>query len=163
MADERIYLPGWVKPSVALALALLGAGATAGWVGANYARNTDSQLQEIRTSIRDTQRELCNIRTALNVTSYTAICEERRQLSALTVGGIIPAAMMTLQDPVDAIPAPAIVSILAGLSVGLFILGAAGFLICWMEILRLRKRQHQSDNDMTAVFLSLGLEKKKPQ
>lgn len=162
MSDsERIYLPGWVKPSVALALALLGAGATAGWVGANYARNTDSQMQEIRVAIRDTQREVCAIRSALNVTAYTTICEERHQLSSALKAEVLPVAWTDYlpQSPDQELPATAIVAILAGLSMGLFILGSAGFLICWAEILRMRKRVHQHDTDLSTVNLELGIKK----
>lgn len=160
---ERIYLPGWVKPSVALALALMGAGATAGWVGANYARSTDDQIKEVRTGLRDTQRELCALRQALNVTSYTVICGSGQLSVSLSAKVSEVSWVEYLQVPGPDLPATAVVSILAGLSVGLFILGAAGFLVCWTEILRVRKRVHQHDTHLTALFLKADLEPPEPK
>lgn len=153
---ERIYLPGWVKPSVALGLALIGAGATVSAVGLTY-------LQSMRTDIRDTQREVCALRQALNVTNYTFICGDQRQLSVNPADGIIPASMVDFQLPGNDVPATALVSILAGLSVGLFILGAAGFLVCWVEILRIRNRVHDHDTDLTTLYLETGVEPPKKE
>lgn len=146
---ERIYLPGWVKPSVALALALMGAGATAGWVGANYARSTDTQIQEIRGEIRDTKREVCAIRAALNVTSYTFICGDRQFSAMMRTGAMLPAALVQRGDDLTPqVPEGGLMAIVSALAVGLFILCAGWFLLVWSEIGKLRKLKHDVPNLM---------------
>lgn len=79
---ERIYLPAWVKPTAALALTLLSAGAGAGWVAASYASSTQEQLREIRAALRNTDRELCAIRAGLKLNGYSYVCNESGGVSS---------------------------------------------------------------------------------
>lgn len=72
---ERVYMP---RQTIALAIALLAAGATAGSGYAYQAAQTRESLAELRTQFqndtRDLKREVCLLRSQMQTKGYTVVC-----------------------------------------------------------------------------------------
>lgn len=89
-ATDRVYLP---RQTIALGLALVSAGATAGAGYAYQASQMREALAEIRTQSqsdnRDVSREVCLLRAQMKATGFTVICRGDLNYSASrsSIGG----------------------------------------------------------------------------